>query len=185
MKSYEQHPGNGRKNGRNWLRVTIAVAIVISTIATGLSTTLPNAQAQESLVLEPVVGGLDAPVQVTNAGDGSNRLFVVERPGRLRIVVDGKLQETPFLDLTDRVHTDDSEQGLLSLAFHPDYENNGEFFVFYTADDWANTVERFVVSDDPNIANRDGGEIVLSIPDREPNHNGGSLVFGPDNMLYI
>ncbi len=184
MGNIERHRGTGKWRRSAWLRVWIAIAIVVCTLVTGVSGS-STTWAQESIALVPVVGGLDAPVQVTNAGDGSNRLFVVERPGRLRVIVDGELQETLFLDLTDRVLTDDSEQGLLSLAFHPDYENNGELFVFYTANDWSNTVERFVVSDDPNIANRDSGEIVLEIPDRERNHNGGSLVFGPDDMLYI
>ncbi len=152
------------RHGNVWLRGFVAVVLMLSIVLIAGGTP-SEAEAQVSVELVPITGGLDSPVQVTNAGDGSDRLFVVERAGVIRIVEDGQLLDEPFLDLTDRVHSDDGEQGLLSLAFHSDYESNGEFFVFYTADDWANTVERFTVSDDPNRADRESGSVILALPD--------------------
>jgi glucose/arabinose dehydrogenase len=76
--------------------------------------------------------GLYLPVDIQNAGDGTGRLFVVERPGRIRIAINGMLFQEPFLDITDRIRSNGSEQGLLGLAFHPDYETNGFFYVNYT-----------------------------------------------------
>ncbi|MEX1158142.1 MAG: PQQ-dependent sugar dehydrogenase, partial [Thermomicrobiales bacterium] len=171
------------RSGPAFWRMLAALGIVLSSVT--IAVTPSPAVAAERLALIPIVSGLDAPVQVTQAGDGSERLFVVERPGLVRVVIDGQTLDTPFLDVTDRVHTDDSEQGLLALAFHPDYANNGELFVFYTANDWANTVECFTVSDDPNRVDPASGEVILALADREPNHNGGTLVFDADGMLLI
>jgi glucose/arabinose dehydrogenase len=140
--------------------------------------------------LKPVADGLDQPVHVATAGDGSGRLFVVEQPGRIRIVRDGVVDPEPFLDITDRVQSRGSEQGLLSVAFHPDYERNGAFFVGYTARGGEgagnNTVARFrVAADDPDRADPESGAILLSVPDPFPNHNGGLVLFGPDGYLYV
>ena len=82
--------------------------------------------------LDLVILGLERPVQVTNAGDGTNRLFAVEKEGRVRIIQNGQLLTTPFLNIEDRVEDGGNEQGLLSVAFHPDYETNRRFFVYYT-----------------------------------------------------
>jgi len=135
---------------------------------------------------ELVVEGFDSPVHVADPGDDSGRLFVVEQPGRIRIVEDGALVETPFLDMVELVESSGSEQGLLSIAFHPDYAENGTFYVGYTAlPDGANSVARYRVSDDPNLADAASGEVLLAVEDYAGNHNGGLVAFGPDGYLYV
>jgi glucose/arabinose dehydrogenase len=135
--------------------------------------------------LELVAGGLESPVSIANAGDGSGRLFVLEQVGRIRIVRDGVLAGTPYLDLTDRVGSSANEQGLLGLAFHPDYANNGTFFVNYTDRQGYTVVARFSVSAEPDRADPASETQVLTIPQPAGNHNGGHLAFGPDGFLYI
>ncbi|HEY4688298.1 MAG TPA: PQQ-dependent sugar dehydrogenase, partial [Anaerolineae bacterium] len=137
-----------------------------------------------TLGVEPVASGFAKPVHLTHAGD--DRLFVVEQAGRIRIVEDGQVLETPFLDIASLVRSTGNEQGLLSVAFHPQYASNGEFFVDYTRNpDGATVVARYRVSGDPNVADPDSAEVLLTIDQPEPNHNGGLLLFGPDGYLYI
>ena len=139
-----------------------------------------------TLALEPVIaGGLVRPDYLTHAGD--DRLFVVEQPGRIRIIQGGQLLDRPFLDIADKVTTDGNEQGLLSVAFHPDYQTNGQFFVNYTRQkDGATVIERYTVSkDDPDRADDQSGKVILVIDQPEANHNGGLIKFGPDGYLYI
>jgi uncharacterized repeat protein (TIGR01451 family) len=134
---------------------------------------------------EVIASGFVRPVQVTNAGDGSLRLFAVEQPGSIWIVQDGMVLNTPFLDISGRVQCC-GERGLLGLAFHPDYENNGYFYVNYTrSDDGATVVARYSVSADPNTADPDSGSILLTIAQPYSNHNGGQVLFGPDAYLYV
>ena len=138
--------------------------------------------------LVQVAEGLIDPVNVANAGDGSGRLFVVERVGRIRIIQDGQLLPDPFLDISSLVKIDFLEQGLLGLAFHPDYANNGRFLVYYSnyQTNGALTLEEYSVSaDDPNVADPESNRILFQIPDPYTNHNGGTLHFGPDGFLYI
>jgi len=145
----------------------------------------PPAASQE-IALELVVdGGLIRPTDLTHAGD--DRLFVVEQPGRIRIIKNGELLARPFLDITDRVSTSANEQGLLGLAFHPDYTANGQFFVNYTRRaDGATVIERYAVSAaDPDAADETSGKVILVIDQPESNHNGGGIAFGPDGYLYI
>jgi len=137
-----------------------------------------------SVQLEEVVTGLEQPTTVVSAADGSDRLFVTQKTGLARIVQDGGVLEAPFLDLTGAVSTD-SEQGLLGLAFHPQYADNGRFFVNYTRSDGATVISEFAVSDDANVADTDSERVLLTIPQPYANHNGGQLAFGPDDYLYI
>lgn len=151
--------------------------------------TPPFAATDFSVVLEPVASGFDQPVFVTGPDDGSGRLFVVERGGRIRIIASGEVVAEPFLDITPIVESGGSEQGLLSLAFPPDFAQSGSFYVYYTARGGEgvgdNTIARYRVSDaDPNRADAESGEVLLAIPDERVNHNGGLLLFGPDGMLY-
>ena len=99
-----------------------------------------------------VVSGLQSPIGMANAGDGSGRLFVIEQSGRIRIVQDDKLLNIPFLDITDRVGADAQERGLLGLAFHPRYKQNGYFYVNYTDKNGNTVIARFQVGSDPNVA---------------------------------
>ncbi len=134
--------------------------------------------------LEPVASGLAQPTSVVNAGDGSGRLFVTQQTGTLRILEDGAPLETPFLDLSEAVSTG-GERGLLGLAFHPDYTENGRFFVNYTDTGGNTIISEFAVSDDPNVADAASERVLLNLAQPYPNHNGGNLVFGPDGFLYI
>jgi glucose/arabinose dehydrogenase len=129
--------------------------------------------------------GFSSPVAIANTG-GDARLFVVERGGLIRIIHgDGTIDPTPFLDISGLI-TAGGEQGLLGLAFHPDYSENGYFFVNYTDLDANTVIARFTVSDsDPDIADAGTREEILSIYQPDYNHNGGDLVFGPDGYLYI
>jgi glucose/arabinose dehydrogenase len=134
---------------------------------------------------QPVITGLDSPVGLTNAGDGSGRLFVLEQPGRIRIIKEGRLLPAPFLNITDRVGMNGNEQGLLGLAFHPDYKNNGFFYVNYTDGRARTIIARFKVSADPDVADLSSEKVLFYVNQPFPNHKGGELRFGPDGYLYI
>ena len=139
------------------------------------------------VILTPLVEGLDRPVAVAHAGDGSGRLFLVEQRGRIRIFDGSELRPTPFLDVSSLVSCC-NERGLLGLAFHPDFENNGYFYVNYNADDPNRTVvSRFSVrEDDPSSADPDSELMLLEFNQPSSNHKGGQLAFGPkDGFLYI
>jgi glucose/arabinose dehydrogenase len=132
------------------------------------------------------VGGLNQPVHITHAGDGTGRLFIVERSGQIRIVKDGALLSIPFLNIIDRVGDDSGEQGLLSVAFPPDYASQGVFYVDYTDNSGDTVVARYRLTSNPDIADPDSEEIILRIEQPFDNHNGGQLAFGPnDGYLYI
>lgn len=134
-----------------------------------------------------VLGGLVDPLRVTNAGDGSGRLFIVEKRGVIRIFQDGELVAQPFLDIAGRVRDNDSEQGLFSVAFHPDFAENGYFYVVYTSEPrGSNVLARFSVSPgDPDIALPASELRLFDIPDEAANHNGGDVAFSPlDGYLY-
>jgi glucose/arabinose dehydrogenase len=143
-----------------------------------------------AVMLTPLPGSFSSPVQVTNAHDGSDRLFVVEQTGYIRIYENGTLLSTPFLDIHTLV-TCCGEQGLLSVAFHPNYGSNGYFYVYYInniASPGDITIARYSVSaGDANVADPNSAQILLVIPHpTNSNHNGGQLFFGPtDGYLYI
>lgn len=136
-----------------------------------------------ALRLTPVAEGLDRPLQLT-APEGDARLFVVEQTGRIRIVRDGTLLSEPFLDLSGAV-TAGGERGLLGLAFHPEHASNGWFFVNYTDTGGDTRIVRYGLSSDPDVADPASAALVLAIPQPFSNHNGGHLLFGPDDMLYV
>jgi glucose/arabinose dehydrogenase len=144
-----------------------------------------NAAGQQvQLAVEEVVRGLDNPVYLT-APQGDARLFIVEQPGRIRIVENGSLVQKPFLDITRKVG-DGGERGLLSVAFHPQYRVNGFLFVNYTNNSGDTRIERYTVSAaDRNTADPATAKLILAIDQPYSNHNGGLNLFGPDGMLYI
>lgn len=138
------------------------------------------------LAFEQVADGFERPTFVTAAGDGSGRLFVVEKRGTIRIVRDGQVLPAPFLDIRSLVRSSGNEQGLLGLAFHPEFPANGRFFVYYTASNADNTLAEFRVSaSDPNRADPASRRVLFAVPDDYANHNGGMLAFGPDGYLYV
>ena len=135
--------------------------------------------------LQALPFGFRQPLFLTHAGDGSGRMFVVEKGGTIRIVKGDQVLPNPFLDLSSKVRASGSEQGLLGLAFHPRYAENGRFFVGYTDNAGRNTVERYRVSADPDRADPGSGVTLLAIDDPAQNHNGGMVAFGPDGMLWV
>lgn len=141
-----------------------------------------------SLKLQSVVKGLTSPTGLSHPGDQSNRLFVVEQRGTVRILKNGTLSEKLFLDLQDRV-TAGGEKGLLGLAFHPKFSENRRFFLNYTAPagptGLQTVISEFKVGADSDAADPATERILLTLPQPFPNHNGGQLAFGPDGYLYI
>ncbi|MEO8570111.1 MAG: PQQ-dependent sugar dehydrogenase [Chloroflexota bacterium] len=136
-------------------------------------------------MLKPFVGGLSSPDLVTNAHDGSGRLFVVEKAGKIRVIRDGVLLPTPFLDLSNQVSTG-TEQGVLGLAFHPKFKTNGLFYVDFTDKGGNTAINQYRVSPgNADIAIKSTARRVISIAQPYANHNGGDIVFGPDGYLYI
>jgi len=139
-----------------------------------------------ALGVEEFLNGLKKPVFATHTNDGRGRLFIVEQAGFIRIHHEDALLESPFLDISERVNDRANEQGLLGLAFAPDYAENGHFFVNYTDEQGSTVIARFQVSaDDPNVADPNSEFVVLNIDQPARNHNGGMVAFGPDGYLYI
>ncbi len=137
------------------------------------------------IVFTPVVGGILLPTGLTNAGDGSGRLFVTEKGGRVKIVKNGALIPQPFLDISRRVLTAHSESGLLDITFPPGYASKGYFYVNYVNRRNQTVISRFNVSGNPDIANPSSERILLVISRTHTNHYGGQMEFGPDGYLYI
>jgi glucose/arabinose dehydrogenase len=140
-----------------------------------------------NLTLTSVASGLSSPVLVTHAGDGSGRLFVVEQTGKIKILKGGTVLPTPFLSLSASILAG-GEQGLLGLAFHPQFESNGKFYVYITLRNGNNAVNEYRV-DAPYTADtarwQTGRRIMTISHPTYSNHNGGNLAFGPDGYLYI
>lgn len=150
-------------------------------------TFITQAQNPPIVDLEVFATGFDSPVEIKNAGD--DRLFIVQQTGLIRILnADGTINQEPFLDLTNVINDSGFEEGLLGLAFHPDYATNGLFYVNYieTIAGSDNTViSSFTVSTNPDIADPSSQTTILTVPQPFSNHNGGSLQFGTDGFLYI
>ena len=142
--------------------------------------TLPD---PETATWRSFMDGFDNPLSLTHAGD--ERLFIAEQDGLIWIIENGQRINEPFLDIRDLVGTDGNERGLLGIAFHPEYEQTGRFFVNYTDLRGNTTISSFLVSSDPNKADPTSESIVLNISQPFSNHNGGGIAFGPDGYLYI
>ena len=180
--------GLGPRGSRLAVRPAVLLAALLA-VVTVLGVAAQNEEPFNAgdfrVGLEPIAAGLVEPLYVTHAGDGSGRLFIVEKAGVVRILDEGQVLETPFLDITDRVGSDGSEQGLLSIAFPPDYADSGAFYVDYTDAAGNTVVSRFTVGGDPNVADPASEEAILRQEQPFPNHNGGLLLFGPDGYLYV
>ncbi len=160
-----------------------------------LFTLITVAQAPVKVRLVKIASGFTSPVGMAVAYDGSNRLFILEQSGKIKIIHNGKVLPEPFLDLSsklDRLNIAYSEKGLLGMAFHPQYKTNGRFFVYYSAPikmrgyDHKSVIAEYRVSrSSPNRADPASEVIIMEIAQPESNHNGGCLAFGPDGYLYI
>jgi glucose/arabinose dehydrogenase len=170
---------------RKSLLIALGILVAATPVALPVVTSRPEAFSQGEISLKVVASGLSEPVAVTTASDGTRKLFVVEQDGLVRLVVRGRLITRPFLDVTDL--TDGvGEQGLLGLAFHPNYEENRRFFVHYTAANGDTIIAEYKRSSShPRRANESSERALLQIDDPYSNHNGGDLQFGPDGYLYI
>lgn len=133
---------------------------------------------------EPVAEGFDQPVDLTHAGDGTGVLYVAEKPGTVRQIIDSERVETPFLDITDRVRSSGYEQGLLGIAFPPDYHESQLFYVHYSDLQGNTVISRFFVLE-TGLADAASEQVLLQVEQPYENHNGGQIAFGPDGYLYI
>ncbi len=134
--------------------------------------------------LEVLVQGLEKPLYVTAPTDDP-RLFIVQQAGQILVFENGATRSTPFLDISARIRSTGNEQGLLSMAFHPDFAQNGKFYVDYTDTNGDTVVSQFLVTQDPNVADPNSETIILTQDQPFENHNGGLIKFGPDGFLYI
>lgn len=149
------------------------------------------------VTLDPVAEGLTSPLVVVESPDNSGRIFIVDQGGQIYILKDGSRVSTPFLDISSKLIARESpqdERGLLGLAFHPEFEGNGRFFVFYSGPlsatgpsgwDHTNYIAEYSVTPGADQANDASERILLSIDHPQANHNAGMLAFGPDGYLYI
>jgi|PersoiStandDraft_1058852.scaffolds.fasta_scaffold27239_2 glucose/arabinose dehydrogenase len=165
--------------------VVLALALVVCTAARDDAPSRKSDMLANpiGLAVEEVARGLDNPVYLT-APASDPRTFIVEQPGRIRVVENGKLLEKPFLDIRNKVGYG-GERGLLSVAFHPQYRANGLLFVNYTDKAGNTRIERYTSSSDKSVADPASAKLILAIAQPHANHNGGLNLFGPDGMLYI
>ena len=149
----------------------------------------PNANDVENLfTIQDAFPGLkfNLPLDFQNAGDGSGRVFVVEQSGQIYVIENKpSIKAELFLDISNRIDNSSNEMGLLGLAFHPDFKDNGSFFVNYT-NSKSTVISKFKIDpSNPNKADPSSEEIILTFPQPYSNHNGGQIAFGPDGYLYI
>jgi glucose/arabinose dehydrogenase len=163
------------------LGLSLNLAVGASACSSQSGPTLPQGSGAR---LQEVASGLSFPLYLTTPPGDLTRLFIVEKTGAIRIVKDGTLLVTPFLDVSGQV-SGGGEQGLLGLAFDPNYASNGRFFIHYTDPDGNTRVSSFQVSANPDLANTSSEQVILTASQPYPNHNGGQLVFGPDGLLYL
>ena len=175
-------------------RNLIVLALLLFSLLPSSQTIHANSQRIPQAAGAPVLmefqqfaTGLSSPVDIAHAGDGSNRLFIVQQGGRIMVHKNGQVLATPFLDITGLVLSG-SELGLLGIAFHPSYESNGYFYVNYTrkvSNQIQTVIARYHVSANPDVADSASASILLVIDQDFENHNGGQIRFGPDGYLYI
>ncbi|GAB4580913.1 MAG: hypothetical protein Fur0022_36570 [Anaerolineales bacterium] len=177
----------GRSNSLVYQQVFGPVTPVPTATPLVYPTAVPTPITYGSGQWQQMADGLIFPTAIIDPEDGSGRLFIVEEKGVIRIMQDGKLQPEPFIDLRDRViqESENYEQGLLGLAFHPAFAENGYFYVFYADYQENSVISRFQVTADGQYGDLESEFRLLGILKPGPRHYGGSLVFGPDGYLYI
>ena len=162
----------------------ILLLAAVSACTSGTDTNDPTPLPSDfKLALTEVASGLSSPVYLTSP-PGDSRLFVVEQPGRIRVIQNGQLLATPFLDITSRVLAG-GERGMLSVAFHPQFSSTGFFYVYFTGPSGEIRIERFTASPNANQASASTAKVILTVAHPLSNHNGGLAMFGPDGMLYL
>ena len=162
-----------------------SVMLILSGSAFAQPASWDPASFSSSFTLRAIVENLDSPVGIVDPGDGSGRLFIVEQTGKILVLKSGSLSPDPFLDISSSVSSG-SEQGLLGLAFHPDFANSGMFVIDYTDVDGNTNIVRYQIdAQNPDLADASSAETLLFIDQPYPNHNGGQVLFGPDGFLYI
>lgn len=167
------------------MRQTLTRAFAAAVFAGAALALTPQADAQ-LLNAERLAVGLDRPLFITHAPGDFDRVFIVEQDGAIRIIQNDTLLPGDFLNIDPIVGSAGTEQGLFSLAFHPDYQDNGLFYVSYTNNSGDNVIREYSVSSDPNVADASSGRMILnSIEQPFSNHNGGWIGFGPDGYLYF
>ena len=137
-----------------------------------------------TISLRTIASGFSSPLLVTNAGDGSNRLFVIEQGGRIKIIKNGSVLATPFLDIHKGISSG-GERGLLGLAFHPNFKSNHKLYVNFTNSSGDTAINEYRVTANANRVSTTTARRILTIDQPYANHNGGNLAFGPDGYLYI
>jgi glucose/arabinose dehydrogenase len=154
---------------------------------TAASATTLGGDPLPSVILQPYASDFTLPVDISNSGvSNDERLFIVEKDGVIRIIdPSGSVLPTAFLNIDGRVRSGEPERGLLGLAFHPEYDQNGYLYVNYTNNAGHTVVSRFSVTADENIADPNSEYVIIAIQQPYTNHNAGDLAFGPDNYLYI
>lgn len=179
-----------------WLAVAVLSVVGCGGAATSQTDASPEVEGL-TIRLESVADGLAAPIGLTQPNDGSGRRFVIDQPGQIYILDSSGLIPEPFLDLSAQIIELDpnyDERGLLGLAFHPEYSQNGRLFVYYSAElregapeGWDHTshISEFTISEDPDRVDPDSERIILQVDQPYANHNGGQIGFGPDGYLYI
>lgn len=164
--------------------VALVIPIVTPIVPIITPTIPPNPSAQNTLTLTKWVDGLTRPTYLTYA-DNTGLLYVTEQAGKIWVIDKGQVRPAPFLDITDRVRSTANEQGLLSMAFSPNYARDRAFWVNYTDSNGDTTISKFVFDPKQGVADPNSEQVFLSIKQPYSNHNGGQLKFGPDGMLYI
>ncbi len=166
-------------------KIILFVIVLLLTLPAYKSNTAAAQSIPLNIKFESVVTGLDNPLYVTHAGDGSGRIFIVQNNGKILVYKNGQLNAAPFLDMS-AVITSGGERGLLGLAFDPNYKTSGAFYVYYNNKSGDIEIARYHVSSgNSDIANSASRQILLTITKPAfTNHNGGSLLFGPDGYLY-
>jgi len=179
--------------GRGFLLLSSAVVTLLVSGCGGngngsFTTTPPPPSGAPSIAVSPFVSGLTNPVDFQIPDDGSGRIFIVQQPGTIRIISGGSLLGSPFLDISSKVNFDSAEQGLLGMAFHPNYRSNRRVYVDYdrlSGTQIQTVIAEYQLTADPNAADVASERILFTVDQPFANHKGGQLAFGPDGFLYI
>lgn len=171
------------------MSASLVIALLLTSCGRGNGGgTTPPRTTNPTLALSPVVSGLTNPLGMESSHDGTGRLFIVQQGGTIRILQNGVLTASPFLDITSLIESG-GEKGLLGLAFHPSYSTNRKFYVNYTrrvAGQLQSVIAEYQASaGNPNQADASTARLLLTYDQPFDNHNGGQLAFGPDGFLYI